>query len=157
MKALRILPALIGMCLAFTAHAQEPDSSEIYYSYELIETDLMLGDDTVYQAFLIIDMLDLSRFKKLIILNESQEKVVTIKSKDLDNDPAITTLGGSYRIAIDHWSDVENLMVIGEKEDKSKKYLKKQKKEKKHLVINTPIPVNMSLRSDTALVNLNEL
>ena len=84
-------------------------------------------------------------------------EIITIKSKDADTDPAITTVGTDYRIAIDQWTDIESWMVMGEKKDLSQKHFKKQKKEKKHKVIHTPIPVNYSLRSDTALVNLNEL
>jgi len=157
MKALRILSALICMCIAMNGLSQEPDTSEVYYQYELIPTEELVGNDTVYQAFLIIDTLELNQFKKLLVLNESQEKLITIKSKDVGKDPAITAVGSDYRIAIDYWSDIESWMVIGEKEDKSQKHLKKEKKAKKHVVIDTPIPVNMSLRSDTVMVNPNEL
>lgn len=157
MKALRILSALICMCMAINGLSQEPDTSEVYYQYELIPTDAIAGGDTVYQAFLIIDTLELNQFKKLLVLNESQEKVITIKSNDLEKDPAIVSDGSNYRIAIEYWSNIESWMVIGEKEDNSQKHLKKEKKEKKHVVIDTPIPVNMSLRSKTPLVNINEL
>lgn len=155
MKALRILPALVCMCIALHAHSQDTDTSNIYYEYELIPTDQLAGEDTIYQAFLLIDSLELNSFKKLIILNENQEKLITIKQNDLQKDPAITTIGANYRIAIDYWSNIESWMVIGEKENNSQKHFKNKEKEKqvKHVVIDTPIPVNKSFRSNAPLVN----
>lgn len=158
MKALRIFPTLICLCMALTAFSQDPDSSIIYYEYELISTGELVGNDTVYQVFLLIDSTQVNRFKKLIVLNENQEKVITIKSKDLgkDKDSALTTYDSNYRIDIDHWSKIENWMIIGEKEDKSKKYLDEKKKKKKHVVIDTPLPVDMSLRIDSTTINQYE-
>ena len=157
MKTKRILLILIILCPLLLLHAQDPESAEVFYAYELIAGQASHDGDTTYQAFLILDSLEVLKFDKLVVLNDKQEKVVSIKPKDLYKDQKLTSVGASYRIDLDRWSDIPSWIVFGEKADKSKKYFKSQDRKAREKdmekLIHFPIPVTVAPIPDTTVVN----
>lgn len=136
---------------------QEQEDTDIYYAYELSQGEATPEGDTSYQAYIIIDSLEVLKYEKLIIVNDQLEKVIKIKPKDLEKDQKLTKSGSSYRIDLDRWSDIPEWIVFGERADKSKKYFKswdkKEKEREKEKVIHYPIPPRHDPRTQTTPVN----
>lgn len=153
MKTIRGLFILIILLLVTVVQGQEPEDTVVYYSYELSQGEATSEGDTTYRAFILIDSLEVLKYEKLVILNENQEKVVTVKPKDMEKEKILTKVGSSYRIDLDRWSEVSGWIVFGEQSDKSKKYFKSLEKKEKQKVIHYPIPVMLAPLTDSAPVN----
>lgn len=156
MKTFRIPHVLLILSIATFAYTQDLDTADVYYSYELIQDKAISEEDTSYHVFIYIDSLEIIKYETLVILNADQEKVLTIKRKDLDKEKEFSLVGDSYRIDLDKWENITDWIVFGEKADKTKKYFKKLEKPKKSKVIDTPIPVKTIFKSDTILVKSKE-
>lgn len=157
MKRKRCIPILLILCTLCLSNIQGQESSDIYYSYEMVDGQAISDGDTAYQVFILIDSLEILEYEKLVILNDAQEKVISIKPKDLEKENKLTRDGTKYRIDLDRWTDTHTWIVFGEKADKAKKYFKsldeKEKEKEKEKLIHFPIPVNRAPSPDTTVVN----
>lgn len=159
MKTLRGLFILLILLSVTMAHGQvqEQEDTDIYYAYELSQGEATPEGDTSYQAYIIIDSLEILKYEKLVILNEKYEKVIKVKPKDLEKENKLSRIESSYRIDVERWMSKPDWIVFGEKADNSKKYFKswdkKEKEKEKEKVIHYPIPVRMAPKTEDAPVN----
>ena len=151
MKSLKIFLVSLSVTFSVCATAQEPDTKDSYYDYELVATtEVINGIDTVYRVYLTLDTLDIKKYKKLTVLEGAKEKILSVKPEDISTDPRFELIGNEYRINVGEWAGIMNWIVIGKKYDDSEKELeyKKEKDKVKHVVIKKPKTWDLEIVTD---------
>lgn len=143
MKSIKIALILISVFFTFSLFAQEPDTLDSYYDYELIPTSILNGIDTIYHVYFIIDTSEIKKFKRIEVRAGDKEKILSVKPEEITTDLRFKLHGSGYKIDMGEWSGSLNWTVKGKRSDESEKVLmnKKEKDKVNHKVISSPIPM----------------
>ncbi len=133
MKSIRLIISFSGvLLLSFSAFAQELDTMEASYDYELIPTGVVKGKvDTSYNVLFEIDISDMKKLKTLTITNKDVKEVNSIITKDIDSNLLVEKTEDTYRVDLNDWTRVMDWNVQAELLDGQKVILiNKQLKDK---------------------------
>lgn len=121
MKLLKLI--FISACLlAFSPIiAQEAETSEAYYTYELWHTGKVKNEsDTLFQVILLLDTTDIDRYTCLFAETSNLKKELKIDKEDRENNSRITLKTKNYHLDMEEWVLNEELIVFALKLDGSR-------------------------------------
>lgn len=154
MRLIKLIPITVLVMLAVNVSAQEADTTTTLFDYELVPTvNPVSGTDTVYKAYFLIDILELQKYKKLVVVADDKEKILSLKPEDVASDARFEIVGNNYRINIEDWSGSLNWTVTGKLHDDSEKKLanKKEKDKVKHIVVKKTKTRDLQISTDNTI------
>lgn len=118
MKLLKLIPLSVCLAISITMLAQNQDTVDIYYDYELIPTGMVIDQtDTSYNVFIIIDSTDVVQFEQITVEDEMEKKDIKFSSKAPSSNEKITKDKEKFKIDTDQWSGQSSLKVKAKKKD----------------------------------------
>lgn len=114
MRSFKFLAFILFMTFSVNVASQSTSADTVYYKYELETTgDYSPKGDTLYNVYFVFSNEDIPKLNSLLILNDNQEKNISLSEKSMNEDPWFEKKAETLRVKIDKWANPSNCLVAG--------------------------------------------